>query len=58
MVVSPIEVLPQIGATAGGEAGVRRALEILASEVDRVMALIGCTRIEDLSVDYLELPTR
>ena len=54
----PIEVSPQIGATAGGEAGVRRALEILATEVDRVMALIGCTRIEDLSVDYLELPAR
>jgi isopentenyl diphosphate isomerase/L-lactate dehydrogenase-like FMN-dependent dehydrogenase len=46
------------GATAGGEAGVRHALEILASEVDRVMALIGCTRIEDLNLDYLDLPAR
>jgi isopentenyl diphosphate isomerase/L-lactate dehydrogenase-like FMN-dependent dehydrogenase len=46
------------GAAAGGEAGARRALEILASEVDRVMALIGCPRIEDLNIDFLDLPAR
>lgn len=44
------------GATAGGEAGIARALDILKSEVDRVMALIGCRRIEDLGKEYLELP--
>lgn len=49
---------PLYGATAGGEAGVARALEILASEVDRVMALIGCTRIEDLNIDFLDRPAR
>jgi (S)-mandelate dehydrogenase len=36
------------GAAAGGEAGVRRALHILSSEVDRVMALLGCNGIEEL----------
>lgn len=46
------------GATAGGEAGVRRALEILASEVDRVMALIGCTDIASLTPEYLLLPAQ
>jgi len=35
---------------------VRRALEILASEVDRVMALIGCTDIPSLTPEYLVLP--
>ena len=44
------------GAAAGGEAGVGRALEILASEVDRVMALIGCTDIPSLTPEYLVLP--
>ena len=47
---------PLYGAAAGGEAGVRRALEILASEVDRVMALIGCADIPSLTPEYLMLP--
>ena len=33
-----------------------RALEILRSETDRVMALIGCGRVADLGRDYLEMP--
>ncbi|HJQ62126.1 MAG TPA: alpha-hydroxy acid oxidase, partial [Burkholderiales bacterium] len=41
------------GASAGGEAGVTRALDILKSEVDRVMALIGCPSVEDLHARYL-----
>ena len=41
------------GATAGGEAGALRALELLKSEVDRVMALIGCNRIDEIGTQYL-----
>lgn len=46
---------PLYGATAGGEAGIRRALDILATEVDRVMAWIGCPDIESLTPEYLLL---
>jgi isopentenyl diphosphate isomerase/L-lactate dehydrogenase-like FMN-dependent dehydrogenase len=41
------------GASAGGEDGVLRALDLLKSEVDRVMALIGCPTVEGLSPQYL-----
>ena len=41
------------GAGSGGEAGVRRALQILKSEVDRVMALLGCNSIEELGAHHL-----
>ena len=41
------------GATAGGEAGALRALNLLKGEVDRVMALIGCNSIEQLNPEYL-----
>ena len=36
------------GLAAGGPAGVRRALEILANEVDHALALAGVPRIADL----------
>jgi L-lactate dehydrogenase (cytochrome) len=36
------------GLAAGGQAGVRRALEILTSEVDHVLALVGVPRVADL----------
>ena len=36
------------GLATGGQAGVRRALEILANEVDHVLALTGVPRIADL----------
>lgn len=49
---------PLYGATAGGEAGIRRALEILGTEVDRVMALIGCPDVESLTPEYLVLCDR
>ena len=45
------------GAAAGGEAGIRRALELLRSEVERVMALLGCSRVEELSPAFLRLET-
>jgi (S)-mandelate dehydrogenase len=44
------------GASVDGERGVARALEIMRSETDRVMALIGCGRVDDLGRDYLEMP--
>ena len=36
------------GLATGGQAGVRRALEILASEVDHALALTGVPRVADL----------
>lgn len=41
------------GVAAGGEAGAHRAVEILGSEVRRVLALLGCPSIAELSTDYL-----
>lgn len=44
---------PLYGLAAGGEAGVRHAIALLHSEVDRVLALLGCPSIGDLDSDYL-----
>ncbi|MBS1219262.1 MAG: mdlB [Proteobacteria bacterium] len=44
------------GAAAGGEAGVARALELLRTETERVLALIGCTTVAALNRDCLQLP--
>lgn len=41
------------GLAAGGEAGVRRALQLLRAEIDRVLALLGCASIEDLGPQYV-----
>ena len=46
------------GAAAGGEPGVRRALEILKSEVDRVLALLGCPSADALGPRHVRLPGR
>jgi isopentenyl diphosphate isomerase/L-lactate dehydrogenase-like FMN-dependent dehydrogenase len=46
------------GLAAGGEAGVRRALQLLRSEIDRVLALLGCPSIEDLGPQYLRSSQR
>ena len=46
------------GSAAGGEEGVLHALNLLKSEVDRVMARIGCTSVEQLSTDYLRFDGR
>lgn len=46
---------PLYGATAGGEEGVLRALDLLKSEVDRVMALIGCPSVDGLGPQYLRI---
>lgn len=47
---------PLYGATVGGEAGVRRAIDILRTETDRVMALIGVNRVDELAARHLEMP--
>jgi len=41
------------GAMAGGEAGARRAIEILAGELERAMMLCGVARAEDIGPDLL-----
>jgi isopentenyl diphosphate isomerase/L-lactate dehydrogenase-like FMN-dependent dehydrogenase len=43
------------GATAGGEQGVLHALNLLRSEVDRVMALLGVSTIDQLGPEYLQV---
>ncbi|WP_114418792.1 alpha-hydroxy acid oxidase [Marinospirillum perlucidum] len=43
------------GLAAGGQKGAERALEILYSEADRTLALLGCTQLNQLSKDYLLL---
>jgi len=41
------------GAAAAGEPGARRALQILRSEVERVMALLGCNSVDELGPEFL-----
>jgi L-lactate dehydrogenase (cytochrome) len=45
------------GIAAGGEAGAAHAIKILRTEIHRVMALLGCPSLRELSVDYLERRT-
>ena len=42
------------GLAAGGEAGVDRALDLLTGEIVRNMALLGATRLSDVSADLVE----
>jgi isopentenyl diphosphate isomerase/L-lactate dehydrogenase-like FMN-dependent dehydrogenase len=46
------------GLMAGGEAGVDRAAEILSTELERTMKLLGAPRLADLDGDLVRLPTR
>ncbi|HEX5476944.1 MAG TPA: alpha-hydroxy-acid oxidizing protein, partial [Burkholderiales bacterium] len=41
------------GAMAGGEAGARRALEILASELERSMRLCGARSVAEIGPDLI-----
>jgi L-lactate dehydrogenase (cytochrome)/(S)-mandelate dehydrogenase len=41
------------GAVAGGDVGAERAISILADEVDRALALVGCPRAADLCGEFL-----
>lgn len=44
------------GLMAGGEVGVRRAVDILAADVIRTMKLLGVSRIGSLHPDHVRLP--
>ncbi len=41
------------GLAAGGEAGVARAIEILRTEIDRNLALLGINAVDELNPDLL-----
>jgi isopentenyl diphosphate isomerase/L-lactate dehydrogenase-like FMN-dependent dehydrogenase len=47
---------PLHGTAAAGEAGALRALQIYRDEIDRVLALIGCTSVAELGPEFVELP--
>jgi L-lactate dehydrogenase (cytochrome) len=44
------------GLAAGGEAGARRAIQLLRAEVDRVLALLGCASVGELGQQHLFPP--
>ncbi len=44
------------GLAAGGQAGVARALEILKSDVERTLRLLGCPSVAALDRSYVEVP--
>jgi L-lactate dehydrogenase (cytochrome)/(S)-mandelate dehydrogenase len=46
---------PLHGTAAAGEAGARRALQIYRDDIDRVLALVGCTRIDQLNREYVDM---
>lgn len=41
------------GLAAGGEAGVARALEILCTETDRVLGMLGCNSVSELGAQHV-----
>jgi L-lactate dehydrogenase (cytochrome) len=41
------------GLAAGGEAGVTRALTLLRTEIERDLALLGCSRLRDLRPEHV-----
>jgi isopentenyl diphosphate isomerase/L-lactate dehydrogenase-like FMN-dependent dehydrogenase len=47
---------PLHGTASAGEAGAMRALQIYRDEIDRVMALIGCNGVADLTPDHVVMP--
>ena len=47
---------PLHGVAAAGEAGALRALQIYRDEIDRVLALVGCTNVTQLTREHVELP--
>ena len=47
---------PLHGTASAGEAGALRALQIYRDEIDRVLALIGCTSVAELGPEYVEMP--
>ncbi|MEQ1775012.1 MAG: alpha-hydroxy acid oxidase [Burkholderiales bacterium] len=46
---------PLHGTAAAGEAGALRALQIYRDEIDRVLALVGCTSIDQLNREHVDM---
>jgi (S)-mandelate dehydrogenase len=44
------------GLAAGGEAGVAHAINLLKTEVDRVVGLLGCSDLSQLDTSYIRWP--
>jgi isopentenyl diphosphate isomerase/L-lactate dehydrogenase-like FMN-dependent dehydrogenase len=44
------------GAAVGGEAGATRAINLLGEELERTLALIGCSSVDQLSPEHVILP--
>ena len=44
------------GLAAGGEAGVDRAIEILRTDVERTLRLLGCASVAELDGSYVNVP--
>jgi isopentenyl diphosphate isomerase/L-lactate dehydrogenase-like FMN-dependent dehydrogenase len=44
------------GLGAAGEAGVARALEILRTDLERVLKLLGCASVAELNRSYVDIP--
>jgi isopentenyl diphosphate isomerase/L-lactate dehydrogenase-like FMN-dependent dehydrogenase len=44
------------GLAAAGELGVERILDILGAEMRRTMVLMGCTSVDELGQEWLEIP--
>jgi isopentenyl diphosphate isomerase/L-lactate dehydrogenase-like FMN-dependent dehydrogenase len=44
------------GLAAAGEAGVDRAIEILRTDLDRTLRLLGCPSVSDLDRSYVNIP--
>ncbi|MGD0956647.1 MAG: alpha-hydroxy acid oxidase [Candidatus Acidiferrales bacterium] len=44
------------GLGASGEAGVARAIAILRADLDRTLALLGCTSVSELNRSYIDVP--
>jgi isopentenyl diphosphate isomerase/L-lactate dehydrogenase-like FMN-dependent dehydrogenase len=44
------------GLAAGGEAGVDRAIEILRTDVERTLRLLGCSSVAELDGSYVNVP--
>ena len=45
------------GLAAGGEAGVARALDILRSDLERCLKLLGCRSVDGLNESYVRIPS-
>lgn len=45
------------GLAAAGEAGVRRAIEILEADLERTLRLLGCPSVGELNREFLDVPS-